>query len=211
MMQARHPFNFDAIAEAFAEEGFERASMERIAERARVAKRTLYYHFTSKEELFDAAVEAICDNALDFLFVEYNRAEQFPAPENIRITLQAFFTYAEVHPSVFEIVMRMKAATPASIVKIEDTIDRITERISEAFYRAGGAKGRPTGRVTEVLAVMTVGAADHVARLMARTPGWDKDPVIDLMTDLWAQAFIHVDLQKLADVDHSAPPRPKKR
>jgi AcrR family transcriptional regulator len=43
----------------FLELGFERASMDAIAERARTSKRTLYAHFESKEKLYLAVVELI--------------------------------------------------------------------------------------------------------------------------------------------------------
>lgn len=42
----------EAAAEVFSECGYYRASMDQIAERAKVAKGTLYYHFSSKAQLF---------------------------------------------------------------------------------------------------------------------------------------------------------------
>ena len=46
----------EAAVHVFIEEGFENASMDRIAERAGASKRTVYNHFTSKEELFHAVL-----------------------------------------------------------------------------------------------------------------------------------------------------------
>jgi len=46
-----------AAARVFQEEGYEVASMDRIAEAAGASKRTVYNHFGSKEALFDAVVE----------------------------------------------------------------------------------------------------------------------------------------------------------
>jgi TetR/AcrR family transcriptional regulator of autoinduction and epiphytic fitness len=45
-----------AAAQVFGEEGFETTSMDRIAERANASKRTVYNHFPSKEELFQAVL-----------------------------------------------------------------------------------------------------------------------------------------------------------
>ena len=45
---------FDAAAEVFAETGFDRARIDDIAQRAGVAKGTIYYHFRGKDELFSA-------------------------------------------------------------------------------------------------------------------------------------------------------------
>jgi TetR/AcrR family transcriptional regulator of autoinduction and epiphytic fitness len=47
----------EAAAEVFRAEGFDVASMDRIAERAGASKRTVYNHFGSKEALFRAVAE----------------------------------------------------------------------------------------------------------------------------------------------------------
>jgi TetR/AcrR family transcriptional regulator of autoinduction and epiphytic fitness len=46
----------EAAASEFDEHGFDGANIDRIAARAQVSKRTVYNHFTSKEQLFDALV-----------------------------------------------------------------------------------------------------------------------------------------------------------
>jgi AcrR family transcriptional regulator len=53
--------------DVFLELGFERASMDVIAERAKTSKRTLYAHFESKEKLYLAVVELIRGLYLDKL------------------------------------------------------------------------------------------------------------------------------------------------
>ncbi len=45
--------------EVFRLEGFDAASMDRIAELSNVSKRTIYNHFGSKDALFEAVVEAL--------------------------------------------------------------------------------------------------------------------------------------------------------
>ena len=59
-----------AAVEAFHTYGYYAASMDGIAKRASVSKRTLYNHFSSKEALFDAIVEEL-----------FTRVEQLPACE----------------------------------------------------------------------------------------------------------------------------------
>ena len=46
----------DAAIECFIELGYERTSMDYIAERACASKRTVYNHFASKELLFNAVI-----------------------------------------------------------------------------------------------------------------------------------------------------------
>lgn len=47
----------DAAEQEFAEQGFEAATMDRIAATARVSKSHLYYHFDSKDELLEALLQ----------------------------------------------------------------------------------------------------------------------------------------------------------
>jgi AcrR family transcriptional regulator len=178
--------------------------MERLAEHAGVAKRTLYHHFSSKEELFDATVEAVCDSALTYLFAEYDRAQTLEPYQGMRLALSAFFDYGLAHPEVRGLLFDMRAVTPRSAAKIEDTRSRIVERIGENFRRRSGQKGRPL-RVTEILAAMTVGAADHVYRQISASGDWDVDAVTDLMTELWWHAFTNIDLATLQRADKPLP------
>ena len=54
----------DAAYELFYRKGFSRVGVDEVAAFARVTKRTLYYHFTSKDELLAAVLELHHDLAL---------------------------------------------------------------------------------------------------------------------------------------------------
>jgi AcrR family transcriptional regulator len=56
-----------AAKDVFLELGFERASMDVIADRAKTSKRTLYAHFESKEKLYLAVIELVRGLYLDNL------------------------------------------------------------------------------------------------------------------------------------------------
>ncbi len=61
----------EGAVEIFQEEGFSGASMDRIAARAQVSKRTVYNHFESKEVLFRAILDRMSEEvrlALDITF-----------------------------------------------------------------------------------------------------------------------------------------------
>lgn len=55
----KHAAIIDAAVALFCEEGFDAASMDRIAQRAGVSKRTVYNHFPSKEALFHECVSVL--------------------------------------------------------------------------------------------------------------------------------------------------------
>lgn len=48
---------YRAAAKLFGEKGFEGTSLDKVAEKAGVAKGTIFYHFRNKEELFSALIE----------------------------------------------------------------------------------------------------------------------------------------------------------
>ena len=53
----------EAAVHEFRANGFRATSMDRIAKTAQVSKRTVYNHFESKEALFQAIAQELCDNA----------------------------------------------------------------------------------------------------------------------------------------------------
>ncbi|MBX2856850.1 MAG: TetR/AcrR family transcriptional regulator [Rhodobacteraceae bacterium] len=68
-----------AVAE-FRESGFAGASMDRIAARACVSKRTVYNHFESKETLFRAILDELVDRVDGAMDLTYDPAQP-PCPQ----------------------------------------------------------------------------------------------------------------------------------
>jgi len=50
----------DAACELFVELGFQATTMDKVAQRAKISKLSIYRHFENKEALFSAAMEAHC-------------------------------------------------------------------------------------------------------------------------------------------------------
>lgn len=61
--QLKHAAILDAAAYEFRVAGFAATSMDRIAQRANVSKRTVYNHFDSKDALFEAILELLWSRA----------------------------------------------------------------------------------------------------------------------------------------------------
>ncbi len=61
-----------AAQEEFKEKGFLGASMDSLAKRAEVSKRTVYNHFPSKEILFHNIVKQLCDSFSQAVNIEYH-------------------------------------------------------------------------------------------------------------------------------------------
>ncbi|MEM1050203.1 MAG: TetR/AcrR family transcriptional regulator [Pseudomonadota bacterium] len=64
----------DAAVAEFQELGFSGASMDRIAARAQVSKRTVYNHFANKEALFRAILDLMAGQASPALDIAYDPA-----------------------------------------------------------------------------------------------------------------------------------------
>ena len=62
---AKHRAILDAASDVFLAEGYERASLDQIAQRAGVSKQTIYSHFADKQDLF----RAICTELTEQLTV----------------------------------------------------------------------------------------------------------------------------------------------
>ncbi|MCK9535561.1 MAG: TetR/AcrR family transcriptional regulator [Pseudomonas sp.] len=75
----------DAAQVLFLRQGYEGSSMDAIALEANVSKLTVYNHFTDKERLFCAAIEAKCTTQLSQLFASPTDS----APDNLRECLLA--------------------------------------------------------------------------------------------------------------------------
>jgi len=85
-----------AARDEFAQHGLAGARVDRIAERAGLNKRLIYYYFTSKDELFLAVLEAA--------YADIRAAEQqlhladMPPPQAIRRLTEFTWTYYLEHP-----------------------------------------------------------------------------------------------------------------
>lgn len=69
----------NAAIDEFAEFGLGAATMEAVASRAKVSKRTLYKHFPNKQVLFDAVVDLMLERISPVGRLTYDRGREFAA------------------------------------------------------------------------------------------------------------------------------------
>lgn len=70
--ELKHAAIIDAAAHEFRESGYAATSMDRIADRAKVSKRTVYNHFANKDALFEAILVVLWQRAETASDLEYD-------------------------------------------------------------------------------------------------------------------------------------------
>jgi AcrR family transcriptional regulator len=116
--QERRAQLLDVGRAVFAERGFEAASVEDIAARAKITKPVVYEHFSGKEGLYavivDREVQALLQRITDALVGDHPRVL-------LEQAAVAFLTYIEEEPDGFRILVRdspvtSSAGTLASVI-----------------------------------------------------------------------------------------------
>ena len=104
--QIRHQQILDAAYEVFNQVGFFAATMDQIAERAELAKGTIYIYFKSKEEVYFSLLV----NGLDILIHLFREMdERDPPPDQLlEETARTLFRFYKEHTSYFRIFMVMQ-------------------------------------------------------------------------------------------------------
>jgi len=121
----------------FAERGFDAASIEEVAARAKVSKPVVYEHFGGKEGLYavivDREVEHIVSRIVDAITAGSAR-------ERLERAVLAFLTYVQERPGGFAVLVRDAPESKRSgemPALMYDLADRVGDIFTEQFRKAG--------------------------------------------------------------------------
>lgn len=81
-MANKKEFILDVAEKMFIEQGFDQTSIAQILDATQIAKGTLYYYFTSKEEIMDAIIERWIDRSFEQVRIWVER-KQLPILERL--------------------------------------------------------------------------------------------------------------------------------
>lgn len=185
----------EAAKSVFLEEGYELASMDRIAERAGTTKRTVYDRIGPKETLFEAVVERVCANVIS----------ELPGPEDLSADPRVGLAEAAARtvgymasPSCVGLIRlvggeaerRPKAV--AALRAAYATGETKFRAYLDACVAAGSLKPHDTALTARLFTDAVSHAASHRA-LLGETPASDTArravaAVVDLVLDRWAGA-----------------------
>jgi AcrR family transcriptional regulator len=113
----------------FAKRGYEGASMEEIADRAKVSKPIVYEHFGGKEGLY----AVIVDREMDYVVRRIVEAIAAGSPrERVERASLAFLNYVKDHPEGFA-VLSQDSPLSATRGRLSSLLNDLAERVGDIF------------------------------------------------------------------------------
>ncbi len=118
----------------FAEKGYEAASVEEIAERAKISKPVVYEHFGGKEGLY----AVIVDREMEYVIEQISTAIAEGTPrERVEAASLAFMRYVKERPSGFAVLSRDAPVTTGLSNLLAEVAHRVGNVFRAEFKRAG--------------------------------------------------------------------------
>jgi AcrR family transcriptional regulator len=178
-----------AAREAFMKEGY-RASVDRIAARAGVAKQTLYNHFPSKDELFSESAAFASAEIVVTLDVQTDdmRESLFRFAESFRQRVLGGEGLAMFRALTAE-ATRFPALTQAFIAKgVDQMVARLTDFLGRAMV--DGRLRQDDPRFAAEMLLSMLGGVEHIRRLCtAPVPDIAEETRIGQIVDFFLRAY----------------------
>lgn len=134
------------IIAAVAEHGFHETSITRIAAAAGVSRRTFYTYYSSKEECFAGAYEAVADHLLTAMAERGEDEEEWP--RRVRAELLALLETLAANPDLIRFSLIAPPAAGGDLAPLyESLLARLGEQLTEGM--PGPPQTRELGEVAE--------------------------------------------------------------
>jgi AcrR family transcriptional regulator len=149
-----------AATKLWASKGYPNTDLDSVASDLKLAKGTLYRYFSSKEEMFHAAV----DRAMQLLqqwISDMTTPVEEPL-ERIRTAVKAFLTFFDDHPELLELIIQERAEfrnrKDPTFVQYRARNIGPWQKLIEDLMDEGRVRAMPVARVTNVLSCALYGA-----------------------------------------------------
>lgn len=149
-----------AATRLWADKGYPNTDLESVAAELKIAKGTLYRYFSSKEEMFHAAV----DRAMQLL-QQWIAEAATPVEEpllRIRTAVSAFLTFFDDHPELLELIIQERAEfrnrKEPTFVQYRARNIGVWQKLIEDLMDSGRVRRMPVARVTNVISCSLYGA-----------------------------------------------------
>ena len=166
--------------QVFAEGGYERASMDRIAGLAGVSKPMLYAYFDSKEGLYVAYIERTGAELVQRLVGADRGDGPHPAAGRLRAVINEFLAFVEEHSDGWTVLFReLNARRPLAeqVAQLRSEIVSEVQRMLEAQGESSRAGLRPPA--SEGVAEAIVGAGEALANWWLKKPNVRREDIAE--------------------------------
>lgn len=175
----------ESAVETFAELGFARTSLARIAERVGISKGVISYHFAGKDDLMEQLVTHVYEEIINFV-APLIMAEP-TATGKLRARIRAVAVYTRNHPAqlvaIAEIFNNARNADGNQIY--DDAFNESHYSSQEDVFTAGQQSGELRSFDTRVMAVTVQAAIDAMVAYGASYPEHDLLAHADELADLF--------------------------
>jgi AcrR family transcriptional regulator len=196
----------DAGRVVFAQEGYAGATIERVARQAGTARSSVYELFHGKEELFAAVVADSAERFVAALNTRLHEASALELRDYVRNSYAATFDLFERdRHSVTVLLNAERGGLEPPMQAVAETRRRVLTELAASTRERWAQYGIEVGGVSEVLSLIFFGVGEAVAVRQAGNPRWDREALIDLLTEFTLGGLYR--LGRHADVIAAAEPR----
>ncbi|MEV4152401.1 QsdR family transcriptional regulator [Nocardia salmonicida] len=196
----------DGVLSVFAAHGFDNVTMEQLATAAETSKPTLYAHFGTKEQLFDACVRREAASLLAWMRESYRRAQGFDLDRHIATTTRALFDFAATHAEGFHVLFGAPTAGRSHEVRTA-TIQSVADTVAELIRHEYGGADLQWGASADfcAAAIADIGVRGVQQALAQHL---DFTAAANLTVSIIVAAMRHLDPAAVRGVDAGTAPRP---
>lgn len=184
----REPLILEVAGQAFAEAGYDRASMDGIADLAGVSKPMLYEYFGSKEGLYLAYVDRTGGELVARLVAAQARA-RVDARARPRAVVRAFFSFVEEYRDGWTVLFRELTARRPLGEPVAGVRARIVEEVRRMIEDLESGLGSPA---SEAVAEALVGAGESLANWWLQHSDVARDDIVNWYVSLAGAALAAV-------------------
>jgi AcrR family transcriptional regulator len=175
----REQLILQVAGQVFARGGYDRASMDRIAELAGVSKPMLYAYFGSKEGLYLAYVERTGAELVERLVkADADHGE----PRRLRPVIDTFLAFVEEHRDGWTVLFRELNASLPLAEQVAQLRSQIVAEVRRMLEGEGEGEGEATGLAppaSEGVAEAIVGAGESLANWWLKKPTVAREDVVE--------------------------------
>ncbi len=183
----REPLILEVAGQVFASDGYERASMDRIAELAGLSKPMLYAYFGSKEGLYSAYIEVTGRELVERLA----RADRARVPRGARLRepISEFLSFVSEHRDGWKVLFGEVTASRPLVKLVAQLRAQIVDEVRRMLEAGTGSWPGLAPPASDGVAHAIVGAGESLANWWLDHPAVSREDLTDWYVGLTQAAI----------------------